>query len=66
VGAVVLEGRNIPSRSVAVGMPAKIIRRTTIGDVHMLKQSYRAYVTMSRRYVSGQVFSRGKHAMTSL
>jgi carbonic anhydrase/acetyltransferase-like protein (isoleucine patch superfamily) len=56
VGSVVLEGRTIPSRSVAVGTPAKPVRRVTLRDVRMLKNSYHAYVEMSKRYVSVGTF----------
>ncbi len=56
VGAVVLEGRIIPAGSVAVGMPAKVIRRTTDGDIRAIRDSYRAYVKMSRRYLETSAF----------
>src|SRR5467141_3032784 len=42
VGSVVLEGRTIPPRSVAVGAPAKIIRKATVEDVRAIRESYRA------------------------
>src|SRR5437588_7273374 len=51
VGTVVLEGRTIPPRSVAVGAPAKVIRRATETDVRNIGESYRAYVKMAKRYV---------------
>src|SRR5256886_17008043 len=50
VGSVVLEGRTIPPRSVAVGAPAKVIRRATDKDVRMIRESYRAYVKMAKKY----------------
>lgn len=58
VGTVVLEGRTIPARSVAVGVPAKVIRRTTEADVRMIRTSYRAYVRMAERYEKSKAFSR--------
>jgi carbonic anhydrase/acetyltransferase-like protein (isoleucine patch superfamily) len=57
VGAVVPERKKIPARSVAVGVPAKVIRRTVKKDVENIRQSYRAYVEMSRRYVKAGTFS---------
>lgn len=51
VGSVVLERRTIPTRSVAVGVPAQVTRRTTDDDVRMIRGSYRAYVKMAKRYV---------------
>src|SRR5229473_7430916 len=56
VGSVVLEGRTIPPRSVAVGVPAQVARRTTTADVKTIKESYKAYVEMSRRYVRSGTF----------
>src|SRR5437867_9202041 len=44
VGAVVPEGKTIPARSVAFGVPARIVRRTLEKDVANIKQSYQAYV----------------------
>lgn len=57
VGTVVLEGRNIPARSVAVGVPAKVVRRTTEADIRMIKDSYKAYVKMAQRYVETRAFN---------
>ena len=50
IGSVVLEGRAIPARSVAVGAPAKVMRRATDKDVRMIRESYRAYVKMAEKY----------------
>ncbi len=57
VGSVVLEGRTIPPRSVAVGAPAKVMRRATDMDVRMIRESYRAYVKMAQKYASTGAFS---------
>jgi carbonic anhydrase/acetyltransferase-like protein (isoleucine patch superfamily) len=56
VGAVVPEGKTIPARSVAVGVPAKVIRRTVEKDVANIRQSSRAYVEMARRYAKAGTF----------
>ena len=56
VGTVVLEGRTIPPRSVAVGAPAKVMRRATEKDVRMIRESYRAYVKMAQKYASTGAF----------
>lgn len=58
VGGVVPEGKRIPSRSVAVGVPAKVTRRTTSEDVRMIRESYRAYVRMARRYMDSDAFEK--------
>ena len=56
VGTVVREGRTIPPRSVAVGAPAKVMRRATDKDVRMIRESYRAYVKMAQKYASTGAF----------
>ena len=61
VGAVVPEGRRIPPGSVAVGIPAKVTRRTGEKDVRNIRQSYRAYVKMARRYVKEGTFQLVQH-----
>jgi len=50
IGSILLEGRKIPPRSVAVGAPAKIIRKATLEDVRAIKDSYKAYVKMAQLY----------------
>src|SRR5712692_4489586 len=57
VGSVVLEGRTIPPRSVAVGAPAKVMRRATDKDVRMIRESYRAYVKMAEKYTRTGAFT---------
>ena len=58
VGAVVLENRTIPAGSVAVGTPAKVIRRTTDHDIRAIRDSYRAYVKIARRYIETNTFTK--------
>ena len=58
VGTIVLEGRTIPPRSVAVGVPAKVTRRTDEADVRMIRESYKAYVKMAQRYMETGAFDR--------
>jgi carbonic anhydrase/acetyltransferase-like protein (isoleucine patch superfamily) len=58
VGSIVLGGGNIPSRSVAVGAPAKVIRKATGNDLRLINESYKAYVAMSRRYAKSGTFKR--------
>jgi len=58
VGSTVLGGARIPPRSVAVGAPAKIIRRATDKDVRLIKESYRAYVEMGHSYPTSGVYKK--------
>lgn len=56
IGAVVPTGKRIPTGSVAIGVPANVVRRTTKTDVTMIQESYKAYVEMSRRYLRSRTF----------
>ena len=56
IGAVIPSGKRIPPRSVAVGVPAQVARRTTTADVKAIKESYKAYVEMGRRYMRSGTF----------
>ena len=58
VGSVVLEGRTIPARSIAVGAPARVMRRATNKDVQNIQDSYRTYVKMARLYLKTRAFER--------
>ena len=58
VGSTVLGGAKIPPRSVAIGAPAKVIRRATDKDVRLIKESYRAYVEMGRRYSKSETYKK--------
>src|SRR6266700_6659882 len=58
VGSTVLGGARIPPRSVAVGAPAKVIRTATRNDLRLVKESYKAYVEMARRYVKSGAFKK--------
>jgi carbonic anhydrase/acetyltransferase-like protein (isoleucine patch superfamily) len=58
VGTTVLGGNKIPPRSVAVGAPAKVIRRATVEDIRSIRESFKAYVNMARRYVETGAFVR--------
>ena len=50
VGCTVLGRGKIPARSVAVGSPAKVIRKATKRDLLLVESSYKAYVEMSSKY----------------
>jgi carbonic anhydrase/acetyltransferase-like protein (isoleucine patch superfamily) len=58
VGSTVLGGERIPARSVAVGAPAKVIRKATKEDIRLIIESYKAYVEMSRKYAKSGAFKR--------
>lgn len=50
-GAVVLEGTKIPPRSLAVGIPAKVVKKLDDSDAERLRLSAAGYVERSKHYV---------------
>jgi carbonic anhydrase/acetyltransferase-like protein (isoleucine patch superfamily) len=58
VGSTVLGGDRIPSGSVAVGALAKVVRKATASDIRMIRESFKAYVNMGRRYAETGAFEK--------
>jgi carbonic anhydrase/acetyltransferase-like protein (isoleucine patch superfamily) len=51
-GALVGEGMEIPPRTLAAGVPAKVKRELRIEEIARLEQSWRHYVGYKERYLS--------------
>lgn len=51
-GAVVTEGQQIPAHSLAVGIPAKVIRELTESDQQRLRRTAAHYVKAAKAYQS--------------
>ena len=49
-GSVVLEGTKIPPRSLAVGAPARVVRKLTAKDIGYIKRWVAKYVQLARAY----------------
>jgi len=49
-GAVVREGQEIPEGSIAVGVPAKVVRAVTEKDVERILNNARSYLELAKRY----------------
>lgn len=49
-GSVVLEGTKIPPRSLAVGAPARVVRKLSDKDVGYIKKWVAKYVQLAREY----------------
>ena len=49
-GSVVLEGTKIPPRMLAVGAPARVVRRVTARDLAYIKRWVATYVRLARAY----------------
>lgn len=51
-GALVTEGKQIPPRSLVLGMPARVIRTLTEADVALLREGAAHYVAAGRQYLA--------------
>ena len=49
-GSVVLEGTTIPPRTLAVGAPARVVRRVTARDLTYIQGWVKKYVQLARAY----------------
>lgn len=49
--ALVVEGKDIPDRSLVVGTPGRVVRSLTDDEVRSLEESARIYVEKSRAYM---------------
>lgn len=52
-GALVGEGMEIPPRTLAVGVPARVKRDLRIDEIARLEQSWRHYVEYKEKYMKG-------------
>jgi len=54
-GAVVTQGTRIPPNSIAVGVPAKVIRQATEEDREYIRNEYIAYLRLVKLYTDNGV-----------
>ena len=52
-GSVVLEGTKIPPRMLAVGAPARVVRKLTQRDISYIRRWVAKYVRLARAYKTG-------------
>ena len=50
-GSVITPGKVIPPESLVVGVPGKVVRSLTPGDLDELDANWKVYVELSRRYL---------------
>jgi len=50
-GAVVMENQKIPPNSLAVGIPAKVVKRLMPADVKKIKENADEYVSLAKKYL---------------
>ena len=55
-GSVVLEGTRIPPRTLAVGAPARVVRKVTARDLAYIRRWVAKYVRLARAYKSARHF----------
>ncbi len=48
--ALVPEGKKIPSNSIAMGIPAKVVRGADANDIRRIKETSAAYLKLMKRY----------------
>ncbi|MBS7527730.1 gamma carbonic anhydrase family protein [Fusibacter paucivorans] len=49
-GALIASGKRIPSKSLVIGMPAKVVRSLTDEEIEGIKASSEDYVALSKKY----------------
>jgi carbonic anhydrase/acetyltransferase-like protein (isoleucine patch superfamily) len=54
-GSVVTEGKTIPPRSLAVGVPARVLRQVSPEEVERTRAIARRYAELARQYAAGLV-----------
>jgi carbonic anhydrase/acetyltransferase-like protein (isoleucine patch superfamily) len=52
-GSLVTEGKQIPPRSVVMGVPGKVVRSITAEEVAYTRRICASYVELARRYIQG-------------
>lgn len=52
-GSVVLEGTKIPPRTLAVGVPARVVRKVTASDLRYIRGWVAKYVKLAQAYPKG-------------
>ncbi len=53
-GAVVTEGKQIPKRSLVLGVPGRVIKGVTAEQVQWIEANARSYAELAQRYLTGQ------------
>ncbi len=53
-GAVVTEGKQIPKRSLVLGVPGKVIKEVTADQVQWIEDNAKSYAALAQRYLSGK------------
>jgi len=52
-GALVTEGMRVPGKSLAVGVPARVVRGLTDGEVARIARSAMNYIEYTKNYIEG-------------
>jgi len=53
-GAVITEGKQIPKRSLVLGVPGKVIKEVTAEQVQWIEDNAKKYAELAQRYLAGK------------
>ncbi|MDD1720919.1 MAG: gamma carbonic anhydrase family protein [Euryarchaeota archaeon] len=53
-GAVITEGKQIPKRSLILGVPGKVVKEVTAEQVQWIEDNAKSYAELAQRYLSGK------------
>ncbi len=53
-GAVITEGKQIPKRSLVLGVPGRIVKEVTAEQVQWIEDNAKSYTELAQRYLSGE------------
>ncbi len=53
-GAVVTEGKQIPKRSLVLGVPGKVVKEVTAEQAQWIKDNAKSYAELAQRYLRGE------------
>lgn len=61
-GALVTEGKQIPPRSLVMGVPARVVRQLTEANLRLLREGAEHYVAAAREYAAAGYGRAGRQA----
>ncbi len=53
-GALITEGKQIPKRSLVLGVPGRVVKEVTAEQVQWIEDNAKNYAELARRYLSGK------------
>ncbi len=53
-GALITEGKQIPKRSLVLGVPGRVVKEVTAEQVQWIEDNAKSYAELAQRYLSGK------------